>query len=187
MATIFSVAFGYLLISSLNIGLTYQISRKRNNPTLIGIFYQRTLLVNFLFCVFVITPVLYVSKNIVHIFSKIEYTRRGYAFTHTANTIGDYLYQLVPSIYAFAFYDTTQSFLLAQRHILAPLVIQILAIITHLLLIKHIGPAWSKNTIDILSSIAIYAYIITLKTPLKTWIQWNIKCIKGWKNYLKFL
>lgn len=93
----------------------------------------------------------------------------------------------MPSIYAFAFYDTTQSFLLAQRHVLAPLVIQIIAIITHLVLIKHIGPAWSKNTIDILSSIAIYVYIITLKTPLKSWIEWNIKCIKGWKNYLKFL
>lgn len=101
--------------------------------------------------------------------------------------MGKYLYQLVPSIYAFAFYDTTQSFLLAQGHILAPLIIQVIAIVTHLILIQYLGPAWSKNMIDFLSSITIYLYIISLKEPLKAWIEWTIKCIKGWKNYLKFL
>lgn len=60
-ATIFSFVFGYLLIISLNIGLTYEISRKRDDPVLIGIFYQRALLVNFLFCAFLITPLLYMS------------------------------------------------------------------------------------------------------------------------------
>ncbi len=65
LSTIFSFVFGYLLIISLNIGLTYEISRKRNDPNLIGLFYQRALLVNFLFCAFLITPLLYLSKNIV--------------------------------------------------------------------------------------------------------------------------
>lgn len=60
-ATIFSFVCGYLLIISLNIGLTYEISRKRSDPHLVGIFYQRALLVNFLFCAFFITPLLYIS------------------------------------------------------------------------------------------------------------------------------
>lgn len=77
--------------------------------------------------------------------------------------MGKYLYQLVPSIYAFAFYDTTQSFLLAQGHVLAPLIIQILAILAHMLLINPLGPAWSKNLVDCLSSVAIYVYIVTLR------------------------
>lgn len=187
MATIFSFVFGYLLISSLNIGLTYEISLKRKRKDLIGIFYQRTLLVNFLFCVFIITPILYLSKNVVKMFRSVDYIRTDYAYEEIGDTVGKYLYQLVPSIYAFAFYDTTQSFLLAQGHILAPLVIQVVAILTHLVLIQYLGPAWSKNTIDFLSSVAIYVYIVTLREPLGAWIEWTIKCIKGWGNYLKFL
>jgi Na+-driven multidrug efflux pump len=188
MATIFSFVLGYLLISSLNIGLTYEISQSiRDKRHLIGIFYQRTLLVNFLFCVFVITPVLYLSKNVVKIFRSVDHIRNYYAYEQIADTVGNYLYQLVPSIYAFAFYDTTQSFLLAQGHILAPMVIQVVAIVAHLLLIHQLGPAWSKNTIDFLSAVAIYAYIMTLREPLESWIEWTIKCVKGWGNYLKFL
>lgn len=80
IATIFSFVFGYLLISSLNIGLTYEISRKRSNKQLIGIFYQRTLLVNFLFCVFIITPILYLSKNVVKMFRSVDYIRTDYAY-----------------------------------------------------------------------------------------------------------
>jgi hypothetical protein len=70
-ATIFSFVFGYLLIISLNIGLTYEISRKRNDPILVGIFYQRALLVNFLFCAFLITPLLYISESVVTLFANI--------------------------------------------------------------------------------------------------------------------
>lgn len=187
MATIFSFVFGYLLVSSLNVGLTYEISRRRGDPQLIGIFYQRTLLVNFLFCVFLITPILYLSKNMVRMFRSVDYIKSGYAYEEIGETVGKYLYQLVPSIYAFAFYDTTQSFLLAQGHVLAPLVIQILAILAHLLLITPLGPAWSKDLVDCLSSVAIYVYIVTQREPLQAWIEWTIRCIKGWKNYLKFL
>jgi hypothetical protein len=79
VATIFSFVFGYLLICSLNIGLTYEISRKRNDPQLIGIFYQRALLVNFLTCAFVITPLLYVSKNMVDLFQSIDSNHLGVA------------------------------------------------------------------------------------------------------------
>lgn len=103
-------------------------------------------------------------------FQSVDYIRTGYAYEEIADTVGKYLYQLVPSIYAFAFYDTTQSFLLVQGHILAPLVIQVIAIVSHLILIRYLGPAWSKNTIDFLSSVAIYGYIVTLKEPLGTWI-----------------
>lgn len=69
LATIFSFVFGYLIIMSLNIGLTYEISRKKNDPNLIGIFYQRALLVNFLFCAFIITPLLYMSKRMLVMFN----------------------------------------------------------------------------------------------------------------------
>lgn len=79
VATIFSFVFGYLLISSLNIGLTYEISRKRNDPMLVGIFYQRALLVNFLFCAFLITPLLYLSKNMVDVFQSIDSHHLGVA------------------------------------------------------------------------------------------------------------
>lgn len=169
LATIFSFVLGYLLISSLNIGLTYEISRKRGNYQLVGIFYQRALLINFLFCVFLITPFLYVSKNMVQMFKSVDYIKTGYVYEEIGQTVGKYLYQLVPSIYAYAFYDTTQSFLQAQGHILAPLIIQVAAVLLHLILIQYLGPAWSKNTIDFLSAITIYTYIVTLKKPLKSW------------------
>lgn len=164
-ATIFSFVCGYLLIISLNIGLTYEISRKRNDPVLVGIFYQRALLVNFLFCAFIITPLLYISESVVSLFSSIIIELK-----EEKAEIGNYLYQLVPSIWAFAFYDTTQSFLQAQGRILAPLVIQFCSVIIHLSLIKYTGPAWSKNFADIFSSIAIYLYIVSLEKPLKSWI-----------------
>ena len=101
--------------------------------------------------------------------------------------VGEYLFQLVPSIYSFAFYDTTQSFLQTQGHILAPLIIQVVAVFMHLVLINYMGAAWSKNITDFFSSVAIYIYIISLSKPLKSWIEWTIKCIKGWGNHMKFL
>ena len=48
IATLFSYAFGYLVIVSLNIGLNYEISRKKNKPKEIGIYYQRALLINYI-------------------------------------------------------------------------------------------------------------------------------------------
>ena len=101
--------------------------------------------------------------------------------------VGNYLYQLVPSIWAFAFYDTTQTFLQAQGRILAPLIIQFVAVVMHLALIKQLGPAWSKNFADFFSSIAIYCYIIGFEKKLKSWSEWTIKCIKGWRKHIKFL
>lgn len=181
-ATIFSFVCGYLLIISLNIGLTYEISRKRNDPNLVGIFYQRALLVNFLFCAFFITPLLYASDKIVGLFSKMIPE-----LYESKAQIGNYLYQLVPSIWAFAFYDTTQTFLQAQGRILAPLIIQFIAVIMHLAMIKKLGPAWSKNFADFFSSIAIYCYIIVYEKNLKSWTEWTIKCIKGWRKHIKFL
>jgi len=49
------------------------------------------------------------------------------------------------------------------------------------------GAAWAKNFTDMLCCIAIYAYIQLLDRPMKSWIEWTIKCIKGWGNHLKFL
>lgn len=101
--------------------------------------------------------------------------------------IGNYLYQLVPSIWAFAFYDTTQSFLQAQGRVLAPLIIQFLSVLMHLTLISRTGPAWSKNFADAFSCVAVYGYIVGLEKPLKSWVEWTIKCVKGWGKHMKFL
>lgn len=176
VATIFSFVFGYLIIMSLNVGLAYEISRKRQRPEDIGIFYQRALLINLLFSACVITPALYLSRRLMW----------GVP-TAQERAVGEYLYQLVPSIYCFAFYDTTQTYLQAQGHILAPLVIQVVAVFMHLLLIKKLGAAWSKNATDCFSAIAIYTYIVSLPVPLPSWIEWTIKCVKGWGFHMKFL
>jgi hypothetical protein len=84
--------------------------------------------------------------------------------------IGDYLFQLLPSIYCFAFFDTTETYLHNQGHIIAPLIIQIVSVFTHLYLINYIGAAWAKNFTDIFCCIAIYAYIQLLDRPIKSWI-----------------
>ena len=181
-ASIFSFVFGYLLIISLNIGLTYEISRKRHDPVLVGIFYQRALLVNFLFCALVITPFLYFSESIVTLFSS-----NIPEFKEEKAEIGNYLYQLVPSIWAFAFYDTTSSFLQAQGRVLAPLLIQVAMVILQLGLVMEIGPAWSKNLSDLFGSVTIYCYIIVFEKKLASWTEWTIKCIKGWGKHMKFI
>jgi Na+-driven multidrug efflux pump len=72
VATVFSFTFGYLIIISLNTGLAYEISRKRNKPEKIGIFYQRALIVNFLICAVTITPLLYISKKLIVFFDHID-------------------------------------------------------------------------------------------------------------------
>lgn len=50
-----------------------------------------------------------------------------------------------------------------------------------------IDAAWSKNWTDIFCCIAIYAYIVMLDKPLDSWVEWTIKCVKGWGTHLKFL
>lgn len=179
IATLFSYAFGYLVIVSLNIGLNYEISRKKNKPKEIGIYYQRALLINYIICAFLITPILYVSRNLVSLFNIVD--------QRLIEIIAEFLFQLVPSIYCFSFYDTTQTFLLAQEIFLAPLVINIFAVFTHLFMIQYLGPAWSKNFTDFGCCVAIYLYIILKKKKLESWIEWTIKCIQGWSHHMKFL
>ena len=70
------------------------------------------------------------------------------------------MYQLVPSIWAFVYYDTTQSYLLAQGKVIIPLIIQIISVLIHFMLLESAGPAWSRNFSDLFSCIAIYGYII---------------------------
>ena len=101
--------------------------------------------------------------------------------------IGEYLYQLVPSVWCFAYYDTTQSFLQAQGRIVAPLIIQSISVVIHFVLLDIAGPAWSRNFSDMFSSISIYLYIIIREKKLESWIEWTIKCIKGWNKHLKYL
>jgi hypothetical protein len=72
VATLFSFVFGYLLIISLNLGLAYEIGRRRNSPNNIGIYYQRALVINFIVCAFLITPILYISKRIMMLFVHID-------------------------------------------------------------------------------------------------------------------
>lgn len=80
LGTIFSNVLGYLLIISLNIGLGSEISkiltdtqrlRKDEIYRKIAISYQRALVVNFMCCVFFITPILYLSKYILMWYSPL--------------------------------------------------------------------------------------------------------------------
>lgn len=178
VATLFSFVFGYLIIVSLNLGLAYEIGRKRNCPRDMGIYYQRALLINFIICAFQITPLLYISNKIVLLFVHIDEAM--------ATLIGEYLFQLVPSIYCFAFYDTTQTFLLAQSYFLAPLVINIFAFFCHFYLVGHLGAAWAKNLTDFGRCAAIYVYLNVRRRKVESWIEWTIQCFKGWGNHLRF-
>lgn len=179
VASLFSQALGYLLIISLNLGLGYEISRKRDRPEQVGIFYQRALFMNFVICAFVITPLLYISKSVVSVFAHVDDSMAG--------IIGEYLFQLVPSIYCFVYYDTTQTYLLAQYHFLAPLVINIFAVFCHFYLIGHIGAAWSKNFTDLGCCIGIYMFLHFRRKPIASWIEWDIQCIKNWGIHFKFV
>ena len=179
VASLFSQALGYLVVISLNLGLSYEIGRKRDIPEQVGIFYQRALFMNFVICAFLVTPLLYISKKVVTIFAHVD--------NSMAEVIGEFLFQLVPSIYCFALYDTTQTFLLAQHIYLAPLVINIFAVFCHFFLINHLGAAWSKNFTDLGCCIAIYVFLTFRKEELPSWIEWNIQCIKNWSVHLNFI
>jgi hypothetical protein len=109
-----------------------------------------------------ITPLLYISNKIVVLFIHIDGT--------LAQVVGEYLFQLVPSIYCFAFYDTTQTFLLAQGNFLAPLVINIFGFFCHFYFIGFLGAAWSKNLTDFGRYCAIYLHLILRKKKLNSWI-----------------
>lgn len=72
VGTLFSFVFGYLIIISLNLSLAHEIGRSRDLPNDIAIYYQRALVINFIICAFLITPLLYVSKKIVILFVHID-------------------------------------------------------------------------------------------------------------------
>ena len=178
VATLFSFAFGYLIIISLNLSLAYEIGRKKNCFNDIGIYYQRALVINFIICAFLISPLLYISKKIVLLFVHIDES--------LATIIGDYLFQLVPSIYCFAFYDTTQTFLLAQSHFLAPLIVNIFGFFCHFFFIGFMDAAWSRNITDFGCCVAILLHLSLRDKKLESWIEWTIQCFKGWENHLRF-
>ena len=113
---------------------------------------------NFVICAFIVTPLLYISKKMVGVFVHVDNSMAG--------IIGEYLFQLVPSIYCFAYYDTTQTYLLAQYHFLAPLVINIFAVFCHFFLISQFGAAWSKNVTDFGCCVAIYLFLNFRKRKL---------------------
>jgi Na+-driven multidrug efflux pump len=177
VAMLFSFAFGYLIIICLNLSLAYSIGRKRNSYIEIGIYYQRALVINFVICAFLITPLLYISNKVVRLFVHID--------SALAEVVGDYLFQLVPSVYCFAFYDTTQTYLIAQGYFLTPLVINIFAFFCHLYFIEHLGAAWSKNLADFGRSIAIYLDLVLRQKKMESWIEWTLQCFKGWENHLR--
>ncbi len=92
----------------------------------------------------------------------------------------------MPSIYCFAFYDTTQTFLLAQSHFLAPLVVNIFGFFCHFFFIGFMDAAWSRNITDFGCCVAILIHLSLKKNKLESWIEWTIQCFKGWENHLRF-
>ena len=95
-------------------------------------------------------------------------------------------FQLVPSIYCFVFFDTTQTFLLAQGQFLAALVVNIFGFFCHFYLISNLGAAWSKNLTDCGRCIGIYLHLAFRVKKLESWIEWTIQCFKGWSYHIKF-
>lgn len=163
IATLFSFVFGYLIIISWNLTLAFQIGRRRHDsPVNIGIYYQRALVINFIISAFIITPILYISNKIVTLFVNVDESMSA--------IIGQYLFQLVPSIYCFVFYDTTQTFLLAQGHFLAALIVNIFGFFCHFYLINELGAAWSKNFTDFGRCTGIYLHLALNSQSYESWI-----------------
>lgn len=92
----------------------------------------------------------------------------------------------MPSIYCFVFYDTTQTFLLAQGHFLAPLVVNIFGFFCHFYFIGILGAAWSKNLTDCGRCLGLYVYLAMNHRKMESWIEWTIQCFKGWSYHMKF-
>ncbi len=86
-----------------------------------GIYYQRALIIAFIACILIITPVLYLSKFVlaIHADSKI------------IGMISEYLFQLVPSIYAFTYFDTCRVYLQAQFVRSPPMLILLVSVFFH--------------------------------------------------------
>lgn len=188
LGTILSTTFGYLLISSLNLGLACEIARaqEKKRQRIIGIFYQRALVVDFVACILIVTPVLYLSNKILTI-GKLSDNR-------VVEAISKYLFQLVPSIYAFTFFDTTRVFLQSQYVRTPPMLILLVSIFFHYFVssflidskqMESMGAAWAKNFTDIVCAIVIYVYVVKSQIVKGTWIEWNIQCLTNWLRHLK--
>ena len=199
LGTIFSNLIGYLLIISLNIGLGSEISKavihitKKNRAfinTKISIYYQRALVVNMMCCVFIITPTLYVSWYVLGLNDFFK----AYEMLETTS---QYLFQLVPSIYSFTYFDTTRVFLEAQGVRIAPMLILMCAIVMHYFLSQFfinyfeeagMGAAWAKNITDSCCALALYLYVSLSGVVRKVWsVEWSMECMFNWKAHFKML
>jgi len=186
LGTIFSNIIGYLLISSLNIGLACEISRAREKKMyrIIGIYYQRALVVNFIACILIITPLLYISNKIL--------AWNELSDNKVIEAIGKYLFQLVPSIYAFTFFDTTRVYLQSQYIRIPPMLILLISMFFHYFIsgllvgrsdMESMGAAWAKNFTDVGCAIAIYMVRPEVVKP--SWIEWNMQCLTNLRRHLK--
>jgi|JI6StandDraft_1071083.scaffolds.fasta_scaffold08706_8 MATE family multidrug resistance protein len=188
LGTVFSNIIGYLLISSLNIGLACEIARAREKKKdrIVGIYYQRALVVDFIACILIITPLLYISNKIL--------AWNELSDNKVIEAIGKYLFQLVPSIYAFTFFDTTRVYLQSQYIRSPPMLILLVSLFFHYFIadllvarsdMESMGAAWAKNFTDICCAIAIYVYIVRSEVVKTTWIEWNMQCLTNWRRHLK--
>lgn len=188
LGTVFSNIIGYLLISSLNIGLACEIARakEKKRDRIVGIYYQRALVVDFIACILIITPLLYLSKKILLVY--------GQSDNKVVDTISKYLFQLVPSIYAFTFFDTTRVYLQAQYIRSPPMLILLVSIFFHYFIsrflissseMESMGAAWAKNFTDIACAIVIYMYVVKSEVVKSTWIEWNMQCLTNWIRHLR--
>jgi MATE family multidrug resistance protein len=188
LGTVFSNIIGYLLISSLNIGLACEIARAREKrrDKIVGIYYQRALLVDFIACILIVTPLLYISNKILALNQLSD--------NKVIEAIGKYLFQLVPSIYAFTFFDTTRVYLQAQHIRSPPMLILLVSIFFHYFIsdamtrsddMESMGAAWAKNVTDICCAVAIYIYIVKTEVVKPTWIEWNMQCLTNWRRHLQ--
>lgn len=144
------------------------------------------MVVDFIACILIITPLLYVSNKLL--------AWNDLSDNKVLEAISKYLFQLVPSIYAFTFFDTTRVYLQSQYVRVPPMLILLVSLFFHYFIsdllvgsndMESMGAAWAKNFTDICCAIAIYLYIVRSGVVNSSWIEWNMQCLTNWKRHLK--
>ena len=182
----FSKIASLAVIKYINIGLQNMCTQAYSvkNHQLIGIYYQRGLLVTLLFCV-LITPFFYVSQHLLLLL--------GFA-PQLAKDASHYMWVSLPSLYAFGFYETTKSYLQAQDIFYPQLFIQIIAVVIHFFLAEFFiifldfgieGAAWTRNMSDLALCILIYIYLRIVQPRKNSWIEWNIAAFDRLRSFIK--
>ncbi|CAD8119012.1 unnamed protein product [Paramecium sonneborni] len=186
------------LLLCMNSSITTLMTRqfKLHHYVKIGISYQRSLLLNGVFLI-VITPAIAGSTYILSQFN---------IPIIVAQKAIQYVWEMLPALYAFTYFDCTKNYLQSMGIDYPVLVIQIFTTILHIYLSKQFivyldlgirGAAWCKNFSSCTSSLLLYIYIFKYQKNHPAWIEWDRRSLKSifqfsygllhssFKNYLQ--